>query len=807
MAAPVFTSSNLVSLNEGLTTVQLLTATDADVGDTVTFTLKSGFDRSKFKLNGNTLEFINAPDFENPLDGGTNNSYLVTVIATDSTGAKTEQTVTVLVTDVVGVTLDGGTGDDLVGPVGATVDGDTLNGLAGNDTLDGGLGSDTMNGGDGNDVYIVESVGDTVNETGTVASTADEVRAGITYVLGANLERLILTGTDKIDGTGNELANFIQGNNDKNTIDGGTGADTMAGGAGSDIYIVDNTGDVVTENSGEGFDDEVRSSVNYTLSANIEILKLTGTAFEGRGNTGNNTIHGNASDNDLYGDDGDDELFGNGGHDHFYGGKGNDTFYTDGNAHFYENANEGTDTIVTTANINLTNLINAGAADVINIENVTLTGTAISAIGHNGKNTLVGNELANVLQGRGGDDRLEGGAGTDTMTGGSGDDTYVVDDSTDVIVELAGILGEGYDTVIANVTYTMADNVEKLNMGFSAGNISATGNGGNNVINGNVGNNTLTGLDGNDKLNGGLGIDTMIGGNGDDRYYLNVLADVVTEVSGVGTGTDIMFVSGSAGTSWTIAENVENIKIQGLVAQNATGNTLANEMVGNGQANMLTGLAGNDTMDGGRGADTMIGGADNDTYFVDNIGDVVTEASSQGTDTVNSYIDFTLADNFENLSLLSTGNIDGTGNSVANVINGNRGNNVLNGAGGNDTINGGAGNDTINGGSGADTMDGGLGTDKFVFSSASDANGDSIVNFTSGETIDLSAIDWDTVTGGDQAFVMDANGTFVAGEIDIVVVGTTATVNLYTNNIAGVDASFTVALPTGATELDMLFIL
>jgi Ca2+-binding RTX toxin-like protein len=816
MVAPVFTSSNFVTINEGLTSVVPLTATDAD-GDSITFTLKSGLDKPFFKLNGNTLEFIAPRDFEDPKDNGANNTYLVTVIATDSTGAKTEQTITVTIADVTGVTLDGTSGDDLVGPVGATVDGDTLNGLAGNDTLDGGLGSDTMNGGDGNDVYIVETadilnnlgvvttLGDVVNETGTVDSDADEVRASISYVLGANLENLTLTGSNKINGTGNALDNVITGNDDKNVIDGGEGADTMAGGEGTDTYIVDNVGDVVTENSGEGFDDEVQSSVSYTLSDNIEILTLTGTAYEGRGNAGNNTINGNLSDNDLYGEDGNDVLIGNGGHDHFYGGKGNDTFYTDGNAHFFENADEGTDTIVTTSNISLQDLINGGDAQVINVENVTLAGTAISATGHTGNNKLIGNELANLLIGRAGNDRLEGGEGTDTMNGGSGDDVYVVDDPTDVIIEAVGLVSGGKDTVIINASYTMADNLERLTMGFSAGPINATGNAGNNVMIGNSAANMLTGLEGNDRLDGGIGIDTMVGGDGNDAYYLNVITDVVTELAA--EGTDKMFVSGSAGTNWTIVENVENIKIQGLTAQNATGNTLDNVMTGNSQSNSLSGLGGNDTLDGGRGVDTMIGGEGDDQYFVDVSGDVVTEVAGQGTDTVNSKITFTLADHFENLTLLSTGNINGTGNSVANVITGNRGNNVLNGGGGDDTINGGAGNDTLNGGAGADTMNGGSGTDKFVFTSASDADGDSIVNFTSGETIDLSAIDWDTVTGGDQAFVMDANGTFVAGEVDIIVLGTTATVNLYTDNVDGVDASFTVSLPVGATEVDMLFIL
>jgi len=45
----------------------------------------------------------------------------------------------------------------------------------------------------------------------------------------------------------------------------------MIGGAGNDTYVVDNTGDVVTENASEGTD-TVQSSVTYILGANVENL-------------------------------------------------------------------------------------------------------------------------------------------------------------------------------------------------------------------------------------------------------------------------------------------------------------------------------------------------------------------------------------------------------------------------------------------------------------------------------------------------------------------------------------------------------
>jgi len=53
--------------------------------------------------------------------------------------------------------------------------------------------------------------------------------------------------------------------------------DTMMGSVGNDAYIVDNADDGVVENAGEG-DDTVFTSVNYGLTANVEILVMQGAA-------------------------------------------------------------------------------------------------------------------------------------------------------------------------------------------------------------------------------------------------------------------------------------------------------------------------------------------------------------------------------------------------------------------------------------------------------------------------------------------------------------------------------------------------
>ena len=67
----------------------------------------------------------------------------------------------------------------------------------------------------------------------------------------------------------------------------------------------------------------------------------------------------------------------------------------------------------------------------------------------------------------------------------------------------------------------------------------------------------------------------------------------------------------------------------------------------------------------------MAGGAGNDIYVVDNVADVVTEAASAGTDRIDSSVTFTLGANVENLTLTGTAAINGTGNTLNNVLTGN----------------------------------------------------------------------------------------------------------------------------------------
>ena len=314
--------------------------------------------------------------------------------------------------------------------------------------------------------------------------------------------------------------------------------------------------------------------------------------------------------------------------------------------------------------------------------------------------TMVGLYGNDSLSGGGDNDALFGGSGNDTLDGGAGADTlYGGKDNDTYFVDNTGdviieFAGEGTDLVNTTVSYTLPDNVENLTL--TANNINGTGNALDNVIHGNNGVNILQGLDGNDSLLGAGGNDSLDGGNGND--YLD----------------------------------------------GGTGN------------NTLTGDAGNDTLMGS-GVETMHGGAGNDTYYVMNIGDVVSEQTTPGTDDggtdlVYSMISYTLPDFVENLTLQGTNNLGGTGNALNNSIHGNNGNDVLSGLDGNDSLLAGTGNDSLDGGTGNDYLDGGSGSDTLHGGDGNDsilggAGGDLIYGDAGDDTLNSGA-DADTLYGG-----------------------------------------------------------
>lgn len=226
---------------------------------------------------------------------------------------------------------------------------------------------------------------------------------------------------------------------------------------------------------------------------------------------------------------------------------------------------------------------------------------------------MAGND---TLTGKSGDDVLNGGTGADRMIGGAGNDTYYVDNVGDVVVEYSG---GGTDKVFANISHTLAANVENLELTGTAG-LAGTGNALANIIIGNSGNNVLKGMDGddtlkgmagndtleggsgNDVLDGGAGSDIMKGGAGNDLYIVDRTTDQVVELAGEGIDTV------RATISHTLSANVENLELGAMSDIFGIGNGLANKITGNAGANNLKGMAGDDTIYGGAGDDTISGG-------------------------------------------------------------------------------------------------------------------------------------------------------------------------------------------------------
>lgn len=394
--------------------------------------------------------------------------------------------------------------------------------LADNDTLDGGNGADTMSGGLGNDTYLVDDPGDVVVEAENAG--IDTVRSSISQTLCANVEHLVLTGANAIDGTGNALDNLLMGNEANNvlfggngndtllggggndTLDGGSGSDVLQGGQGDDLYIINSGGKSVWERSNEGID-TVESSVNYTLPSDLENLVLTGTsAINGTGNSVDNTLVGNDSNNSLNGSGGNDILSGQGGNDWLVGGAGAD--YIDGGAGNDWVAYSGSPQSVY-VNMGL-NQAFGGDAEGDNFNGIEMV------FGSSWDDTLIGDSLDNQLQGAAGNDLLNGGGGMDVAAYYSDPAGAVVDLTLGTAVD-----GFGDHDTLVNIERIGGSNVgNDLLYGDSINN-SITGNGGDDGLYGRAGNDWLDGGAGNDTLEGGTGNDTLLGQSGNDTYIFN----------------------------------------------------------------------------------------------------------------------------------------------------------------------------------------------------------------------------------------------------------------------------------------------
>lgn len=657
---------------------------------------------------------------------------------------------------------------------------------AGNDTINGGAGADTLIGGLGHDTYFTDG-GDTITEY--LSEGTDTVLSSVTYILGANIENLTLTGGVGINGTGNTLSNILTGNSAANSLSGGGGNDTITGGAGNDSLEGAGGNDSLV--GGDGIDTASFNSATAAVRVNLALLSAQNTLGAGTdtivtienliGSAFGDLLTGAGSANNIRGGTGNDSLNGAGGNDTLDGGAGNDSLA--GGTHddtygvdsafdvIVENAGEGTDLVQSTVSYALS----------ANVENLTLTGgAAVNGTGNALSNLLTGNSAANSisagegadtvigglgndsLDGAGGIDSIVGGDGDDSILGGAGDDKLfggagndLIDDGTgvDTIDGGAGIDtfrrfydGVDFNLVLAfdlagGLAYAPANPnvaaevfVDVENLRVSGGyRFLLSGNNADNVLESANGNDSLLGLGGNDTLNGGLGNDSMTGGEGNDTFIVDSALDVIVEKTG--EGTDLV----QSTVTCSLAANVENLTLTGGAAVNGIGNAMSNILTGNSAANSLSagdgadtlyggvgndsmvGGAGNDVLYGGIGTNSLTGGANDDTYIVDSATDVIAENQNEGLDLVQSTVSYTLSANLENLTLTGSATINGTGNTLSNVITGNAAANFLSGGGGNDRLIGGDGHDTLEGAVGNDSLFGGDGNDSASYGRAAAA--------------------------------------------------------------------------------------
>ncbi|WP_395677993.1 hypothetical protein [Inquilinus sp.] len=427
------------------------------------------------------------------------------------------------------------------------------------------------------------------------------------------------------------------------------------------------------------------------------------------GSDGNDTIDGLAGDDILLGGFGNDVLTGSAGADQLNGGAGTDT------------ANYSASAAGVTVDLGLGTGIGGDA------QGDTLTGIE-SVIGSALADRLYGDGNANTLTGGDGDDTLRGGAGGDALNGGNGSDFANYQGSaTGVSVNLATGINSGGDAQGDTLS-----NIE--NLYGSSHDDQLTGNDGRNIIGGELGNDTINGNGGDDSLSGEGGDDTINGGDGNDRLV-------------GGDGTDILH------------GNADNDSIDA-----GAGNDL------------VTGDTGNDTLTGGAGDDQIMGGAGND--FIEGGAGADTITGNDGIDTA-SYAGSAAGVTVDLAVGTGTGG-DAQGDTLSGIeqVLGSGLNDTLIGDANANTLWGLAGDDVLTGGGGGDALKGGAGNDTFVYTALSDSavsgiGKDTITDFSTGDKIDLSAIDADgNSANSDTAFTFGTGDfTRTPGELRVVTAG------------------------------------
>jgi len=502
---------------------------------------------------------------------------------------------------------------------------DQLVGGAGDDKLFGQVGNDTLWGGDGNDVLKGFTATYETNQTLNDGETdedylyggtgADTLNGGVgnDYLDGGTDNDLLVGGQGDDRLFGGDGADELQGSEGNDQVVGGTGDDKMFGQVGNDTLWGGEGNDILvgftganeakqTLNAGETDDD-----VLYGESGNDNLFGGLGDDSLD-GGIGNDFLMGEQGNDQLFGGEGADELQGNEGNDQLVGGAGDDRLFGQvGDDVLW--GDDGNDLLMGFTGTNeARQTLNAGETD-----DDTLCGGV-------GSDIIIGGLGSDLLYGGDGRDELQGGVGNDLLYGDAGNDNLFGQVGDDILYG-----GEGDDLLVG---FTASNEVQQTL------NPEETDN---DYLYGGAGHDTLIGGAGDDYLDGGEASDVMVGGTGNDTYIVNSVNDTIYEAAGEGYDTVI------TNKNFLLNANIEELRLLEGSVINGTGNALDNLIVGNSSDNILDGVTG---------ADTMIGGQGNDIYYVDNVGDLVTELAGEGAETVQSSISYQLGSNVENLLLL-----------------------------------------------------------------------------------------------------------------------------------------------------------
>ena len=457
-------------------------ASDADTGDRVTYSLEDNFDGA-FGIDPDSGVVTVADPGKLNFEAGASAAIMVRASSADGSSSTSEFFIQLNDANEVpsGISLD--TTPTFTGGPGSVV---------------GRFSTSDQDGGDSHSYQISDNRFEIVNgqlqlkdgmslgaDDGssvdvTVTST-DSGGLSISQPFSLQVDGNVIVGSDQADrlrGTGDDDRIFAQDGNDR--VVAGDGNDRVEGGAGNDVVY------------GQAGDD--------SLAGGDGNDRLDGGA-------GSDSLEGNAGDDRLVGRDGDDTLAGGDGNDRLYGGTGDDTLQ----------GGAGNDTLV--GGEGADNLSGGAGNDRLFVDGAdTVDGGA-------------GTDRA-YLQGSGSVELNMGESSVEQVYARGNNEDHVIDASTlDGAARVQ--LGAGDDQI------TGSAHNDRLTGG--AGNDAIIGGAGNDRLNGQTGDDTLDGGAGNDRMHGGAGDDTLQGGAGNDTLVGGEGAD---NLSG-GAGNDRLFVDGA----------------------------------------------------------------------------------------------------------------------------------------------------------------------------------------------------------------------------------------------------------------------